>query len=71
MSARTMNIAFDAVAPRLVMPPPMVLPIVVAFLIALLVTTIMTNYLTIVYDTARQAQNQGRQDKCTQRAKPV
>jgi|HubBroStandDraft_4_1064222.scaffolds.fasta_scaffold43984_2 hypothetical protein len=71
MSARTMNIVFYAVAPRLVMPPTMVLTIVVAFLVALLVTTIMTNYLTIVYDTARQAQYYGRQDKCTQRAKPV
>ena len=57
------------------MPPTMVLTIVVTLLVALSVSavmiTVMMNYLTIVHDTARQAQYQGRQDKCTDRAKPV
>jgi hypothetical protein len=71
-SARTMNIAFYTVVPRLVMPPAMVLTIVVTFLVTLSVTAVMANYLTIVYDTARQRQYQGRQQhKCTGRAKPV
>lgn len=66
-----MNIVLNAVAPSLVMPITTVLAIVVAFLIALLVTTVVTNDLTIVYDTAGQAQYQGRQDQGTQRSNPV
>ena len=48
-----MNVVFNAVVPRLVMPPAMVLTIVVAFLVALFIAAVVVmHYLTIVNDTA-------------------
>lgn len=53
-SVVTMNIAFDAIVPGIVMPPAMVLAIVIPLLVALTVAIARIMYdFTIVHDAAR------------------
>ena len=55
-----MNVVHFAVAPRVLMPPTVMLAIVVTFLVALFVAGIVVmHYLTILYDATRQGEHQG------------